>query len=403
MKKINKNKILQKLESLKSTPPAKVRKSYYTFSKDYPAGHIPIKRRKNTRVKSRTLKVILYVCVFAVLVGISFITVKTGLNISYKVPDTEKTEVAPAETESLLQKSSIKALYMPAEKLGDTEYIKQLIREIRKKNANSVLIEFKTDDGHLNYTSMHEYAIAGKCSVFDNNTVRRAIDLFESEKITVIGSVHCFEDAAVASAMQELAVKYMKTDINWLDGSDADGGKPWLNPCLRRNQNYIVSILGELYTLGVRGFILQSCQFPGSENASVAAYPGEKNYKSRNEALLSFLKKAENSLNDDAFLLVGLSATDAHKGNKQTLDGSLSAGAIDGIAPDISQRAAEYVIDKKTSFASMLSLYSEISSAYKDKAFIPMVSEDEYTRKFFSTMKKSGYDSYILYDSEGKY
>ena len=51
----------------------------------------------------------------------------------------------------------------------------------------------------------------------------------------------------------------------------------------------------------------------------------------------------------------------------------------------------------------MLSLYSEISSAYKDKAFIPMVSEDEYTRKFFSTMKKSGYDSYILYDSEGKY
>ncbi len=398
-----KNKVLQKLEALKSTPPVKVRKSYYTFSKDYPAGHIPLKRRRNTRVKSRPLKIILYVCVFALLVGVSFFTVQTGLNISYRVPDSEETESTPAEAESLLQKGSIKALYMPAEKLGDSKYIGQLIRQVRKRNANSVLIEFKAADGSLNYTSMQEYAIAGRCSVFDNNTVRRAVDLFRSEKITVIASVHCFEDAAVASAVQELAVKYMQTDINWLDGSDDNGGKPWLNPCLRRNQNYIVGVLGELYNLGVRGFVLESCQFPGSENASVATYPGEKNYKSRNDVLLSFLKKARRALNDDAFILLGLSAADAQKGNLQIFDGSLSAAAIDGIAPDISQREAEYIIDKKTSFASMLSLYSEMSSAYKDKALIPIVSTQEYSKKFFSTMKKAGYDSYILYNSEGKY
>lgn len=398
-----KNRLLQKLEMLKSTPPAKVRKSYYTFSKDYPAGNIPIKRRKKNGLKSRPLKVILYVCVFALLVSLSFLTIKTGLNISYKTPDTTETDSSSADEQSLLDKSSIKALYMPSDKLGDTDFIKQLIKEIKKKNANSVLIEFKSSDGSLSYTSMQECAIAGRCSVFGNDTVRRAIDLFRSEKITVIGSVYCFEDPAVAEAMQQLAIKYMQTDISWLDGSDADGGKPWLNPCLKDSQNYILGVLDELYTLGVRGFILNSCHFPGSENASVATYPGEDNYKSRNAVLISFLKKARKTVGNDAFILLGLSATDALEGSGQLFFGSLSASAAQGVAADISQRAPEYVIDKKTSFAAMLSLYSEISSAYKDKAFIPVVPADEYSRKFFSTMKKAGYDSYILYDSEGKY
>lgn len=401
MKKI---KLKQKLSTLKPTPPPKVKKSYYTFSREYPAGNIPIKRRKNIKVKSNFVKYALYTCLFLFICGASFFTVNLGLEFSYKEPDTTQ-EIAPEEvqSESLLEKSSVKALYMPSSRLGDSGYINSLIKEIRKKNGNSVLIEFKTAEGKLNYTSMHEYAIAAKASVFDNDTVRRAIDLFENADITVIARVYCFEDTLTANAKSEYAVKYMDTDINWLDGKTDEGGKPWLNPFSKKVHSYITSVLTELYGLGVRGFILESCQFPFEDNAAGATYPYGNNFKDRNSALKALIKKADKALPKDAFLLLGASAVNAAEGNPDIYHGNMNDAAIGGVAADISQRKPEFIIDKKTDYSSMLSLYSDISHNFKDKAFVPVVDTEDYSRGFFRAMKKAGYSSFILYNENGEY
>ncbi len=401
MKKIN---LKQKLGTLKPTPPPKVKKSYYTFAREYPAGNIPIKRRKNIKVKSNFVKYALYTCLFLFICGASFFTVNLGLEFSYKEPPTAQ-EIAPeeAEKESLLDKGEVKALYMPSSRLGDSGYINSLIKEIRKKNGNSVLIEFKTAEGKLNYTSMHEYAIAAKASVFDNDTVRRAIDLFENSGITVIARVYCFEDIIVATAKSEFAVKYMDTDINWLDGKTDEGGKPWLNPFSKKVHSYITSVLTELYSLGVRGFILEACQFPFEGNAAGATYPYGNNFKDRNSALKALINKAEKALPEDAFLLLGASATDAAEGNPDIYHGSINDTVCGGVAADISKRKPEFIIDKKTDYASMLSLYSDISHNYKDKAFVPIVDIEDYTRGFFKAMKRAGYSSFILYNENGEY
>ncbi len=401
MKKLN---LKQKLRSLKSTPPPKVRKSYYTFSREYPAGNIPIKRRKNIKVKSKFLKYALYTCLFLFICGASFFTVNLGLEFSYKEPPAAE-EIAPEETEkeSLLQKGGVKSLYMPSSRLGDSAYISSLIKEIRKKNGNSVLIEFKTAEGKLSYTSMHEYAIAAKASVFDNDTVRRAVDLFDNAGITVIARVHCFEDTLVANAKSEYAVKYMDTDINWLDGKTEEGGKPWLNPFSKKVHGYITCVLTELYNLGVRGFILESCQFPFEGNAAGATYPYGNNFKDRNSALKSLIIKSDKALPGDAFILLGASATNAAEGNPDIYHGSINDTAADGIAADISERKPEFIIDKKTDYASMLSLYSDISRNYKDKAFVPVVDTADYTGSFFRAMKRAGYTSFILYNENGEY
>ncbi len=398
------SKFKEKLSSLKATPPPKVRKSYYTFSKEYPAGNIPIKRRKNIRVKSGFLKYTLYACLFLFICGVSFFVFNLGLDISYKEPETTDVgELPEAETESLLVSSSVKGLYMPSEFLGNTEKIEGIIKEIRKKNCNSVLIQFKTPEGKLNYTSMQEFALAGKCSVFDNDTVRRAINLFKDADITVIAEVYCFEDSIIPVTVTDAAVKYMDTDVNWLDGKNEEGGKPWLNPFVKRNHNYITGILKELYSLGVRGFILEACQFPDESIASGATYPMESNFKSRNDALKAFIKKAENSLGKDAFVLLGLSATDAAKGNQNIFYGNIADSAADGVAADIGKREDQYIIDKKTDFVSMLSLYSDIAKNNNGKTFVPVVNYDEYSRNFFSSMKKAGYTAFILYDEKGEY
>lgn len=400
---MKKSNFKEKLSKLKSTPPPKVKKSYYTFSKEYPAGNIPIKRRKHKKVKSSFVKYALYVSLFLVLMCASYFVMDLALEISYKEPEiTESTEVQETETPNLLASDGVRALYMPSQYLVDEEYIGELIKEIRKKNGNSVVIDFKTAEGKLNYSSMQEYAISGKCSVFDNDTVRKAVNIFTSNGITIIGRVYCFEDSVVPTVNENLAVKYMDTDVNWLDGSDEEGGKPWLNPCAKKNHNYLTGILEELYNLGVKGFILESCQFPEGETSG-ATYPGEKNFKSKNSALKSFIKKARKALPEDAFLLLGLSATDAAKNNDSIYFGSMSGSSADGIAAYISERSPEYVIDKTTAFSSMLSLYSDISDNNKDKAFIPVVETEEYSRSFFSSMNKAGYQNYILFSEKGEY
>ncbi len=401
---MKKQKLKEKLSTLKSAPPVKVKKSYYTFSKEYPTGNIPIKRRKNKRVKSRILKFSLYACLFLLICSIAFLTVNTGLDISYKAPDTTQSEEPEeAQKDSLLVSDGVRALYMPAENLGNADYIKEAIKEIRKKNGNSVLVEFKTKEGKLNYSSMQEYALIGKCSVFDNDTVRKAIQLFEGSGITVIARVYCFEDSIVAASSENLAIKYMDTDINWLDGTTEAGGNPWLNPCLKKNHSYITGILSELYNLGVRGFILESCQFPDEKNAAGATYKGEDNYNGRNDALRSFIKKARKALPADAFILLGLSATDAAEGNQDIFHGPITNTSADGIAALLSERKPEYTIDKKTDFASVFSLYAQISSGNKEKAFIPIIDEAEYSRSFISAMNKAGYNNFIIYSEKGEY
>ena len=397
-----KKKIEKLFSHLKKDKSLRVKNSYYTFSKEYPAGNIPIKRKMNKRLHSRFLKVLLSCLMFAVLCCAGFFVVSVFLEISDKAP-LPVTDSAVTQSESLLKSDGVRALYMPYEHLGDSGYIRSFIKELRRKNCNSVVIQFKTPEGKLNYSSMLENAIKGKCSVFYNDTIRSAVDLFSQKNISVIAQLYCFEDPAVAESSPELAVKYMDTDINWLDGSDENGGKAWLSPTLKRNQTYIIGIINELYNLNIKGFILESCSYPDSQNTATATYPGEKNFSTKNEALTSFFKKIQDALPEDAFVLMSFTATDAVNGNPDLFDGDITAAAYEGYAVDLSVREEGYTVDKKSKFASMLSLFSLITKNYPDKAFVPVISTDEYSAKYISAIRKSGYTNFIIYDENGEY
>lgn len=389
------------INEIKKDNTLRVKKSYYTFSKEYPAGNIPIKRRKNRRLRQGPARIILMGLLAAVLVCSSFLAVSLLLEISSKQPAVQEAPIT-ATGENLLMTQGVQALYMPREKIGDTVYIKGFIRELRKKNCNSVVIDFKTPEGKLSYSSLNEYAIKGQCSLYDNDTVRRCINLFKENNISVIARVYCFEDNTVASTSSELAIKYMDTDVNWLDGSDENGGKAWLNPCLGRTRNYLVSILKELYALDIRGFLLESCSLPDTDNTATATYPGLK-HNTKNEALRAFLTKARKALPEDAFILMGYTAETALNGNSELFDGLFADADYDGYAADLSVRDPAYTIDKKSKFSSMLSLFTLIENSNPDKKFIPVISVEEYSYKYISTLKKSGYTNYIIFAANGEY
>ncbi len=400
MKKISSLK--RKPSPYKVTDKVRVRKSYYTFSEEYPVDRFQISRRKRLYSKRKKLNIVLSALLFTVLLISSFFVMNIALNISGAPinPPADKTKVDTSAVKAL-KEDGIRALYMPADKLSDKEYVKDFVREIRKKNGNSVVIDFKNADGKLAYTSLQNYAIIGKCNHLDNDTARKAIDIFTSKGITVIARIYCFEDPAVAETFPAIAVKYMDTDVNWRDNT-TENGNGWLNPISKRAKNYLYGIMEELYAMNIRGFMLESVQFPDGLKSG-ATYPGEKESSKRNEVLKSFVSTVRKKLPKDALLIVSEGATDASKGNESIYFGSMSDISVDAIAADTRERNEEITVNRKEKFTSVLSMYGEISKRFTKKIIIPVISTEEYSRSYIRAMKKNGYTSYILIDENGKY
>ena len=400
MKKISSLK--RKPSPYKVTDKVRVRKSYYTFSEEYPVDRFQISRRKRLYSKRKKLNIVLSALLFTVLLISSFFVMNIALNISGAPinPPADKTKVDTSAIKAL-KEDGIRALYMPSDKLSDKEYVKDFIREIRKKNGNSVVIDFKNADGKLAYTSLQNYAIIGKCNHLDNDTARKAIDIFTSKGITVIARIYCFEDPAVAETFPAIAVKYMDTDVNWRDNT-TENGNGWLNPISKRAKNYLYGIMEELYAMNIRGFMLESVQFPDGLKSG-ATYPGEKESSKRNEVLKSFVSTVRKKLPKDALLIVSEGATDAAKGNESIYFGSMADVSVDAVAADTRERNEEITVNRKEKFTSVLSMYGEISKRFTKKIIIPVISTEEYSRSYIRAMKKNGYTSYILIDENGKY
>ena len=400
MKKISSLK--RKPSPYKVTDKVRVRKSYYTFSEEYPVDRFQISRRKRLYSKRKKLNIVLSALLFTVLLISSFFVMNIALNISGAPinPPSDKTKVDTSAIKAL-KEDGIRALYMPSDKLSDKEYVKDFIREIRKKNGNSVVIDFKNADGKLAYTSLQNYAIIGKCNHLDNDTARKAIDIFTSKGITVIARIYCFEDPAVAETFPAIAVKYMDTDVNWRDNT-TENGNGWLNPVSKRAKNYLYGIMEELYAMNIRGFMLESVQFPDGLKSG-ATYPGEKESSKRNEVLKTFVSTVRKKLPKDALLIVSEGATDAAKGNESIYFGSMADISVDAIAADTRERNEEITVNRKEKFTSVLSMYGEISKRFTKKIIIPVISTEEYSRSYIRAMKKNGYTSYILIDENGKY
>lgn len=381
----------------------RVRKSYYTFTQEYPK-YIEVEKT-GRRITSKSLKkAAVYLLIFLVLASTSFFAVKVAVNISYTpIEDSVQTEEAQNPFSEIIAEKGVKALYMPEENFGDEEYVREFIKQIKRKDCNSVVIDFKSKDGRLCYSSMHEHAIAGSCAMYDNDTARRTVDLFAQADIAVIARIFCFSDSRVAASDGSVAVKYMNTDVNWLDGSDEKGGSAWLNPYSKSVRSYIATVAKEVASLGVSIFILEDLQFPAGDNTDSATYPGEKNQSSRNVMLKNTLSQVKKAVGEKALVILSQSAVDATDGNENVYFGTMSDAQYYGIAVDTAEKPFSVSVDKKTDYISVLSMYSSIAGRFSGKVLIPIIDTEEYSRSYLRAMKKSGFESYILFDENGEY
>lgn len=390
-------KIFTKKEKLR------VRKSYYTFTREYPK-YIEVEKTGRRITATTVRKLSVRLAVFLIIASVSFFCVKLAVNISYSPINEDNTAVEDKISfNDKIIEQGVRALYMPEEKIGDEDYVKDFVKKLKKKNCNSVVIDFKTAEGRLSYTSMNETAIVASAAVYDNDTARKVINIFTKEDIAVIARINCFSDNRAATALGSIAVKYMDTDVNWVDGSDENGGKAWLNPYSKAARKYIADVAKEISRLGVGIFMLEDLQFPDGENTASATYPGEKDAANRNAALTNTLTQVKKALPKNAIVILSQSATDASEGNEGVYYGTMGNADYYGLAVDTAERPLSVAVDKKTDYISVLSMYSSVAGRFNGKVIIPIVDIEEYSYSYFRAMKKSGFESYILYDENGEY
>ena len=381
-----------------------VRNGYYTFSRAYPAGQLgTVNRAARRRNRKKTaVRFALFFLLFCTVFCCAFFGAAFGLKLSEKEP---ADAVFASQSGEQVLSDGVQALYMPTNVLQNKKSLKKFIRKLRRKDCNTVVIDFKTQDGRLLYASQEQLALLGKCSLYNNGTVRDAIKQFTNADIRVIARVYCFEDPRIAALDESLAVKYLDTDVPWLDRHTEDGGKPWLNPYSDDVQNYLRAIIDEVQKFGVNGIILSSVCFPTGESVETAGFPGEfPDAPQRNRLLRKFVSSVKKSLTDRCFLLIQQEADAVLNGDETRYDGDLLSTAADGVFVDTRVRDEGVGIDRRSKFAEFRAYLSDVKDSLGDEqAMVLLLDADSASNKLLRALKRDGFTDHVRCDPDGDY
>lgn len=384
----------KKNKSEYNTDKVRVRNSYYTFSKEYPSKNI-LHRRKAVRTRIRKKRIAkAFLCLFAfVFISLSsYFVCDLFLKFSYKPYDTAVTKEENVN-EAVLLSEEIRAWSFPMSKLSDKGYIESFAKSVKSKKGNAVVIEFKNAEGKLCYSSKNENAILSGAALYDNETLRHAISTFKEEELRIIAKIHCFRDNTVTAQNGDLAIKYLDSDVTWLDKE----GNAWLNPFSKQARGYIFSLMEEILAFSVDGFVLEDVSFPYDGATDTLGFPERKDSESKNDVLLKFISSVKNRVGKNKAVMLSLTATDTINGNELKYDGSVSKNSADKTAVKVSESPEGYIIDKKSKFTSLLSLLSKLSSCLDEgKGVVVVIDKDDYSSSLRRTLLKNGYSSYIV-------
>ncbi len=280
---------------------SQTRSSITGFSKNAAGG---TKRRKSytERKRNRTVGIVVACVLGAVLIfTASFFITDTLMGISdaeVETTNAPSTDAAPQGGSTAPQNqpttepvsSEIKAKIGDSSLLANSSSLDAYINSLKNSGLNAVVIDFKDENGYLNYPS----SIA---AVQNTNIVSRsqanaaqAVKKLQASGIAVIARIYCFKDVIMPRADRTAAVHYSGTDSLWHDNDPAKGGKPWLNPYSAAATGYLTAVVKEVKNLGVNYIMLDGVQFPNL-NSGLATFDGEKTQgaPSRNAVLINFV------------------------------------------------------------------------------------------------------------------
>lgn len=335
---------------------------------------------------------------------------------------------APEEEESLPAAEPIQeayqAVYLPVSLLTNGAALDAALGQL-PAGTNAVLIDLKNAAGGVPYTSSLEAVQKAGAQLSGAYDLSAVCTKFAEKNLRVIGRMHAFRDPIAASKVENAGVKYMNTDMLWLDNSANEGGKPWLNPYSTEARGYLQSILSEAVAMGVTDILLDSVSFPTGYGQQFSAY-GDTAGVSKADALSSFTAEMEKLAGESgANLSVYISALAAlndgelfYGGNPLSLYGGVTLGVMpalfgdgytaEGFSLQTPLLNPGQTVDALLKFlaprlegkqvAALVQGYTETKELANNK---PYTAEDIKAQA--DALAQNGVESYIVYSPDGNY
>ncbi len=238
--------------------------------------------------------------------------------VNFELPDLLPTPATSQSESSSLQQSSSQVTpgtgqeqsdfipmadtmaYVPVYLLKDAATMEANFSKLKAQGIKGVVFELKAPGGQVMYQSSLESVANTRAQVEGAYDLSAAVAAAQKVGLVPVGRISAFLDSTATLVMYDAAVKYMDSNVNWIDNSKAAGGKTWLNPNSRDAQNYILDLVGEAADKGLHSVILDNVQFPEGYSLQLATY-GVTGDLDKSAILADFITRAKELSKDSNF------------------------------------------------------------------------------------------------------
>ena len=191
--------------------------------------------------------------------------------------------------------SGVKGIYLSGYHFLKEEKI-DLIKDILSKTVvNTIVLDVKTDNGHLLYDSEipEVEELKNERIKYDTQTLKSFKDEFN---IYLIGRVVAFQDPIFSRTYTESAI----TDISTSKPYSQDG-QYFLDPSDSKSREYILNVALEACSLGFDEIQFDYIRYPDTSYQGLV-FDEESNFENRTKNINTFLQNATSLLHDNGCL-----------------------------------------------------------------------------------------------------
>ena len=185
----------------------------------------------------------------------------------------------------------IKGIYLSGYHLLIEEKIKPIKEIVNNTVVNTIVLDVKTDNGHLMYDSQIDSVaeLKNERIKYDSSTLR---ELQNELDIYLIGRVVAFQDPIFSRKYIESAIIDSKTNSPY-----SQNGQYFLDPSDTKSRDYVLNIALEACLLGFDEIQFDYIRYPDTSYQGLI-YDEDSNSETRTKNINSFLLEATEALHD---------------------------------------------------------------------------------------------------------
>lgn len=183
------------------------------------------------------------------------------------------------------ENSGVKGIYLNGYHFTNEEKMKKLDEILTNTSVNTVVLDVKTDNGHLLYDSkiIEVDELKNERIKYDKNTLK---EFKEKYNIYLIGRVVAFQDPIFSKKYIDASIVDLSTNLQYSQNSQY-----FLDPSDMKSRNYILNIALEACELGFDEIQFDYIRYPDTSYKNLK-YDQESSFENRVNNINSFLSNA---------------------------------------------------------------------------------------------------------------